>query len=293
MFFPVSKSDIKRILSFEKSIFCFSSIRSDGREECSDHNFAEEFLGKGRKVSAQCAETLKKHIIQKNDLHKGPIVSWMQCWPPRWNFPRSLRGRFINYNFFEKSIFSFSLICSSGHEVFSDYNIAGEFSTKCRKCFVQCKKNGKNVKHKKLICMKFLLSRWMQCWPPRRIFSLNLREWYKNYTFSCKIRFFVFPPYVPMDTKNAVLTTPQTMYLQRTKNFLPNFRERDHNHFFFAKNHFSSKCTSGHQECSFFELADLLPTKDGNSFDQWTKTKKKSFEKSNPPNIHIASMNAV
>ena len=106
-------------------------------------------FGERPKIFAQCAETLKKHIIQKNDLHKGPIVSWMQCWPPRWNFPRSLRGRFINYNFFEKSIFSFSLICSSGHEVFSDYNIAGEFSTKCRKCFVQCKKKRKKRKTQK------------------------------------------------------------------------------------------------------------------------------------------------
>ena len=66
---------IKNFYFFQKIRFCFSSIRCDGHGECSNYNFAEVFLTKGRKVFAQCTKTLKKHINQKNDLQKDPIVS--------------------------------------------------------------------------------------------------------------------------------------------------------------------------------------------------------------------------
>ena len=142
----------------------------------------------------------------------------MQCWSYRRRFPCSLREWLKNFTFFGKSRFYFSSIRSDGHKECSDYNLAEVFSTKGRKCFPEFKKKQEKTKNiKKLISIKFLLSLWMQCWSPRRWFPCSLQEWYKTYTFFEK-SFFVFPHYVLMDTKNAVITTSLTSCRQKAAN---------------------------------------------------------------------------
>ena len=132
----------------------------------------------------------KTNILEKMICIKIPLSLWMQCWSPRRRFPCSLREWHKTFTFFEKSSFYFSLIRSDGHEECSDYNLANVFSTKGRKCFPECNKNQKKTKNlKKLISIKFLLSRWMQCWPPRRNFPCSLQEWWKTYTFFEKTNF--------------------------------------------------------------------------------------------------------
>ena len=122
---------------------------------------------------------------------KIPLSLWMQCWSPRRRFPCSLREWLKKFSFFGKSSFYFSSIRSDGHKECSDYNLAEVFSTKGRKCFPEFKKKQKKTKNiKKLISIKFLLSRWMHCWPPRRSFPPSLQEWNKTYTFFEKFFFW-------------------------------------------------------------------------------------------------------
>ena len=150
---------------------------------------------------------------------KIPLSLWMQCWSPRRRFPCSLREWHKTFTFFGKSSFCFSSIRSDGHEECSDYNLAEVFSTKGRKCFPECEKKQKKTKNiKKLISIKFLLSRWMQCWPHIRSFLPSLLDWYNTYTFF-ENSFFVFPHYVPKDTKNAVITTSLKSCRQKAENF--------------------------------------------------------------------------
>ena len=52
---------------------------------------AKSFRQKAEIVSLNLQKRLKKHIIQKIICLKIPLSRWMQCWPPRRNFPRSLR----------------------------------------------------------------------------------------------------------------------------------------------------------------------------------------------------------
>ena len=93
-YFPCSLREGYKIYTFfEKTIFYFSSICSYGHEACSDYNLADEVPTKGRqKCFAQGEKTVKKHLFsKKNDLHKDPIVSVKQCWPPRQSSLRCLR----------------------------------------------------------------------------------------------------------------------------------------------------------------------------------------------------------
>ena len=197
----------KTFTFFGKSSFYFSSIRSDGNEECSDYNFPEEFLTKGRKFFPQCTKTLKKHINQKIDLHKDPIVSVnaVLTTPPKLSLqsPRMIK----NLYFFRKIVFLCFLITFLWTRRMRWLQTRWRIVDKRPKMFHSKYKNGKKTYIlKKMICIKIPLSLWMQCWSPRRRFPCSLREWHKTYTFFEK-SFFVFPHYVPMDTKNAVITT--------------------------------------------------------------------------------------
>ena len=64
----------------------------------------------------------------------------MQCWPPRRNFPCSLREVYKVYTVFEESIFYFSSLRSYGREECSDYNVAGEFSKMAENFSLKAKK---------------------------------------------------------------------------------------------------------------------------------------------------------
>ena len=150
-------------------------------------------FNKWRKMFRSRWRNVKKtYILKKMICIKIPLSLWMQCWSPRRRFPCSLREWHKTFPFFGKSSFYFFSIRSDGHEECSDYNLANVFSTKGRKCFPEFQKKQKKTKNiKKLISIKFLLSRWMHCWPPRRSFPPSLQEWYKTYTFFEK-SFFVF-----------------------------------------------------------------------------------------------------
>ena len=108
--FPCSLQEWQKTYNFfEKSIFCFSSIRSDGHEECCDYNFAEDFLTKGRKFFPQCTKTLKKHIILKIDLHNDPIVSVNAVLTTQPKISLQSPRMIKNLYFFRKIHFSFFL----------------------------------------------------------------------------------------------------------------------------------------------------------------------------------------
>ena len=62
-FLAVSKTDKKTYTFFEKSFFCFSSLRSYGHEEYGDYNLAEELSTKGRNCFAQSTKMVKKYIF--------------------------------------------------------------------------------------------------------------------------------------------------------------------------------------------------------------------------------------
>ena len=135
----------------------------------------------------------KKTDNWKNDLHKDPIASVKAVLTTMRYFPCSLREGYKIYTFFEKTIFHFSSICSYGHEACSDYNLADEVPTKGRqKWFAQGEKTvKKHIFSKKMICIKILLSRSKQCWPPRQSSLRCLREWYKICTSLTKFIFFL------------------------------------------------------------------------------------------------------
>ena len=83
----------------------------------------------------------KKYIIQKNDRHKGPIVSVnaVLIIPLKISL-QSPRKVIILYFFFEKIDFYFSSLRSYGREECSDYNVAGGLLTNGGKCFAQGEK---------------------------------------------------------------------------------------------------------------------------------------------------------
>ena len=145
------------------------------------------------------------------------LSRWMQSWPPAETF-LAVSGKYIKFILFSKSPFS----------IFPQYvplDMRNSVITTSLKRFDESpetlrsmyKKVKKIMKFKEMICLKILWSRWMQSWPPRRSFPRSLKEWYKTYTFFEK-SFFVFPPYVPMDTKNAVITTSLKSCRQKAEN---------------------------------------------------------------------------
>ena len=109
--FPCSLRERYKILNFffEIFLFQFSSKWSYGHQECIDYNLNQEFLTEGRIIFAQCTKTLKKHIIQKVDLHKDPTVSVnaVLTTPPKLSLqsPRMIK----NLYFFRKIHFLFFL----------------------------------------------------------------------------------------------------------------------------------------------------------------------------------------
>ena len=135
--------------------------------------------------------------------------------PPKLSLQSPRRIKKLNF-FFEISLFYFSWKWSCGHEESSDHNLTEEFLTEGRKTLAQCTKTLKNHKVQKMIWIKILLTRWMQCWPPLRNYPRSLREWSEICTFFCKLHFS--PPYVPMDTKNAVILTSPERFWRETEN---------------------------------------------------------------------------
>ena len=170
----------------------FSSKCSQGQEEGIFWNILKDFPMKSQKCLSQRTKALKKHIIHKNDLHKDPIVSVKAVLTTMRYFPCSLREGYKIYTFFEKTIFYFSSICSYGHEACSDYNLADEVPTKGRqKWFAQGEKTvKKHIFSKKMICIKILLFRSKQCWPPRQSSPRSVRECYKIFTSFEKLFLF-------------------------------------------------------------------------------------------------------
>ena len=69
---PMSEKT-NRTTFFSKNYF--SSKYSQGQEEGIFWNILKDFPMKSQKFLSQRTKGLKKHIIQKNDLHKDPIVS--------------------------------------------------------------------------------------------------------------------------------------------------------------------------------------------------------------------------
>ena len=57
-----------------------------------------------------------------------------------------------------------------------------------------------------MVCIKILLSRWMQSWPPAETFLAVSGKYIKFILFS-KSPFSIFPQYVPLDMRNSVITT--------------------------------------------------------------------------------------
>ena len=138
----------------------------------------------------------------------------MPCWLPRRSFPRSLREWYKFLTFFEESSFFFSLF-SFGHDECSDYNLAEEFSTKNWKIFAQCtqlvkktyflKKNG--LHNDPIVSVNVVLTT-----SPKLPLQFPWRI--KSLYFFRKF-FFIFPQYVPMDTKNALITTLLTRFRRK------------------------------------------------------------------------------
>ena len=96
---------------------------------------------------------------------------------------------------------------SYGNEKCSDYNLDKDFLTSSRKCFAERKKTEKNVYLKKNDLHKVpFVSVTVVLTTPLK-FSFQSPRKIKNLYFFSKNPFFVFPQYVPMDTKNAVITT--------------------------------------------------------------------------------------
>ena len=93
------------------------------------------------------------------------------------------------------------------------------------------KKYENNIKLKKVIGIKFVLSRCMQSWPPRRNFPSSLREGYKFNTFS-KNPFLIFLHTNPMDTKNAVITTSPKSFWRKAEKFSLNVKKTLKKHTF-------------------------------------------------------------
>ena len=67
-----------------------------------------------------------------------------------------------------------------------------------------------------MVCIKTLLSRRMQFWPPRQNFPCSLREGYKFNTFSGN-PFFISPQSDPLDTKDALPTTWPKSFRQKAE----------------------------------------------------------------------------
>ena len=150
----------------------------------------------------------------------------MQCWPPRRKFPCSLRERYKILKFFEIFLFQFSSKWSYGHQECSDYNLNQEFLTEGRIFFAQC--------------TKILMKHWIQkidlhedpivsvnavlTTPPK--LSLQSPRMIKNSYFFSKNPFFVFPQYVVMDTKNAVITTSPKRFWRKAEKFSLNVQKR-------------------------------------------------------------------
>ena len=65
-----------------------------------------------------------------------------------------------------------------------------------------------------MICIKIQLPRWRLCWPPCDIFLAVSEKDIKFILFSKK-PFFIFPQYVPMDMKHAVITTLLTRFRRK------------------------------------------------------------------------------
>ena len=68
----------------------------------------------------------------------------------------------------------------------------------------------------------------------------------------------VFPQSDPLDTQNAVLTTPLNSFRQNIENFQLIVRNDEKEDDFFQKNSFFRNCSLGYVECSFDDPADNL-----------------------------------
>ena len=148
------------------------------------------FSTKGRKCFTQHTKTLKKHIIQKIDLHKNPIVSVNAVLTTQAKLclqsPRMIKKLIL----FSKNPFLFFLITMLRTRRMRWLQPRRSVFEERRKSFRSIyKKFENNIKLKKVIGINFLLSRWMQCWPPRRSFPPSLQEWYNTYFVFRKILF--------------------------------------------------------------------------------------------------------
>ena len=159
-FLAVSEKYIKFILCSKNPFSIFPHYVPMDAKNAVITTSPENFQ-KWRKIFRSRRKNVKEtYILKKMICIKIPLSLWMQCWSPRRGFPCSLREWHKTFTFFGKSSFCFSSIRSDGHEECSDYNLAEVFSTKGRKCFPESKKQQKKTKNiKKLISMKFLLSR--------------------------------------------------------------------------------------------------------------------------------------
>ena len=150
---------------------------------------------------------VKKYIIQKTDQQKVPIVSVNAVLTTSPNFSLQSPRTIKNLYFFRKILFLFFLITFLWTRRIRWLQPRWRVVDKRPKLFRSKYKNGKKIYIlKKMIRIKIPLSLWMQCWSPRRTF-LAVSENGIKLILSSKNPFFVFPHYVPMDTKNTVITT--------------------------------------------------------------------------------------
>ena len=108
---------------------------------------------------------------------------------------------------------------SYGHKKCSDYNLDKEFLTSSRKCFAERKKTEKNVYLKKIDLHKVpIVSVTVVLTTPLK-FSVQSPRMIKKLILFSKNLIFVFPQYVPMDTKYAVITTSLKSCRRKAENF--------------------------------------------------------------------------
>ena len=152
----------------------------------------KDFNENPKNLGSKYKNCKKNKYFRKKVCLKSLLSQCMPCWSLRRSFSRSLREWYKNYFSYAKFSIYFSSIHFYRYEEYSDYKLAEKFSTKVRKnCAQVTKLVKKNIYFKKTVCIKILLHRWMQCWPPRRSFPHSLREWYKNYFSSAKFIFFL------------------------------------------------------------------------------------------------------
>ena len=130
----------------------------------------------------------------------------------------------INSHFFEIFDFCFSSLRSYGRENCSDYNLAKDFLTRSRKCFAERKKTEKMYILKKWSAQSSYCLGECSVDHAAEVFLPVSKNDKKPILFLTN-PFFVFPPYVLMDTKNAVITTSPNSFWRKGEKFSLNVQK--------------------------------------------------------------------